>query len=51
MKGTGEERCSRQGSDVRRGEEPQQGEIEDQVKLSVRLYLHAIRESELPLAM
>ncbi len=54
MKGTGEERCSRQRRDVRRGEELgglQRGENMDQDKLSAWLYLHTIEEFELLLAM
>lgn len=53
MKGTGEERCSRQRRDVARGEE-----LEDcsEGKMYIRLnfllgYLHAIEAFELLLAM
>lgn len=55
MKGTGEERCSTQRRDVRRGEElgglRRIWENMDQDKLSARLYLHAIEECELLPAM
>lgn len=52
MKGTGEERCSRQRRDVARGEEMDCREGKMYIRLNFLLrYLHAIEAFELLLAM